>query len=212
MGNCNGNYVTSSGGGNGLPEAISSQMTINGKTFVINGDQVTSPSGNTFTVREISEPDKEGMKFAKKMGFEDPVKVSSRALTERSVAQRALEQKKQERENFNENMRKNVPGYDEIVKARAHNNSERQKFNKSFDSEGGIHSPKYQDVAVLEKKYPRATAYLKAEGYSSASNYVKARLGKEAMDAIRMGKPYKKAIKDMEKKWHDHTNEAVWRN
>ena len=51
----------------------------------------------------------------------------------------------------------------------------------------------------MEKKYPRAVAYKKAQALADSSNYEMSRIGKEAMDAIASGKSYKKVLEEMER-------------
>lgn len=59
-------------------------------------------------------------------------------------------------------------------------------------------------------KYPRASAYRKAEAYENASNYRKSAIGKEAKEDIINGKPFIEVIDDMEKKWEEYCEEHIW--
>ena len=220
MGNC-----TSSGGGAGkgsaggsgtsLPENITSEITLkNGKKYVINGNEVTSSKGNKYTVSEIEElnpknkRDADALKNAKKAGIEDPVRAG-RLIIERKLAEKALEQGKQEEANRQANMDKNVKGYKEIRDARAHNQKEYDKQKRSIERGERIYTAKKQDVEVLKKKYPRAAAYIEAEDFMYSSNWKKSSLGKEAMKKIRQGSSYKKALKEMKSEWSKYARSTL---
>lgn len=91
-----------------------------------------------------------------------------------------------------------------------------KKFRKSFDGEYavggmGIESPVYTEDAInsLKAKYPRATAFLKAESWSNASHYYKSRLGEDAKHRIAAGEDYKKVISEIETKWEEYRAENI---
>jgi hypothetical protein len=87
------------------------------------------------------------------------------------------------------------------------------KISKMFDSEtGSANPPRKPDVlvAVLEKQYPRATAFLKAEAWENASNYAKSAAGNKAKERIINGEDYVAALADMEAEWSAHCEKHVW--
>lgn len=91
-----------------------------------------------------------------------------------------------------------------------------RRFRKSFDGEyaaGGmeIESPTYTEAVIksLKEKYPRATAFLKAESWSNASHYYKSRLGEDAKHRIAAGEDYKKVISEIETKWEEYRAENI---
>lgn len=91
-----------------------------------------------------------------------------------------------------------------------------KKFRKSFDGEYavggmGIESPVYTEDVInsLKAKYPRATAFLKAESWSNASHYYKSRLGEDAKHRIAAGEDYKKVISEIETKWEEYRAENI---
>lgn len=54
------------------------------------------------------------------------------------------------------------------------------------------------NVQALEKQYPRAAAYLRAETWQKSASFVKSRLGKLACEKIIAGEDYVKALEEME--------------
>ena len=192
-----------------LPEEISS--TVDG--YEINGNVVTLRSGKV-EVREGSakQLDKGAIAFLKKQKISIDNKVMvGKAIMPESVYKTAVEQGKQQTQNFKANMDKNVKGYSEITEAiekrRKYDDQLKQDINKGvsvFRSDDGI--PTSQDVEKLKKKYPRAAAYMYAEGYANASHHAKAMAGERAKTKIRRGESYKKAIQDMEQEWKKSLN------
>jgi len=93
----------------------------------------------------------------------------------------------------------NVPGLDELRKAQdaAYNEDVRysNQMDRMMDNEDndGVNPPapinqSLREIAnSLAKQYPRAALYLKAEGYTLASNYRKYGAGKDAMEIIAAG-------------------------
>ena len=115
------------------------------------------------------------------------------------------EQSRAIREAAEERQRKidAIPGLKEIKAARSDLVNWQYEFSKSFDGEGGggvgvRPKPKY-DLAEMEKGYPAAAAYLKAEKMANSYNYRLSAIGKKAMDRI-ISDPnsYAAAIADME--------------
>lgn len=193
---------TSGGGGQALPEQISS--TVMGKKIEGN---VVYFKNDSVTVHDIQELNAANLSRAKKAGLEDPVDAG-RVIMERKLAETAIAQGKKQRENYEHNMKTNVKGYDQLSSAISASRLEYQKQSKSIAAGERLYTAKDTGVASLTKKYPRAAAYIEAEGYANASNYIKSAFGREAMTDIRMGKPYKKAISDMKKKWTKYVNGA----
>lgn len=77
------------------------------------------------------------------------------------------------------------------------------------DNPGALHKPEY-DLAALNKRYPRATAYLRAEAWSFAAHDVKASAGARAQQAILRGEPYEAAIAAMEAEWSSYCDKHMW--
>lgn len=99
---------------------------------------------------------------------------------------------------------KEIPGLAEIKKAVADLEKWHSEFNKSFERGcGGLGvrpKPKY-DLESMKKQYPRAAAYLRAEGYSLAANYAKVAAGRKALEKIINGDDPEITIKEMENEW-----------
>lgn len=88
----------------------------------------------------------------------------------------------------------------------------RADFNKFIENDGIGNCPTKPEITPEElcTKYPRASAYRKAEAYENASNYRKSAIGKEAKEDIINGKPFTEVINDMEKKWKAYCEEHIW--
>ena len=67
-------------------------------------------------------------------------------------------------------------------------------------------APKKPAVTVSEvsEKYPRATAYIKAEMMACSENYIKAEYGREALESIINGEDYIEALQKAEEKWSEY--------
>lgn len=64
-------------------------------------------------------------------------------------------------------------------------------------------------VDELSEKYPRASAYIKADRWSYSSHYYKASCGKRAKEAILNGENYEDVISDMKSSWKKYTEENM---
>ncbi len=198
MGNC----VTGGASGGRSNFMVGETITMSG--YKITGGFVTSPSGRSVSVDSYRELTAAELEQLSRLGnVESPVLVG-RMVLPRAVADRAIQQRAQEAAAI----QKNVPGLEELRAARAHDSDQRDQFMRSMERGTGIlrGDPASHTAAEVEKKYPRAAAYLRAEAWSYASNYMKASFGKTAMNEIASGKSYKKAIDDMRKKWRKYTD------
>ncbi len=189
------------------PEHFSSEMTINGRAYKIEDGKIIR-NGHSIEAQPLKEiTDKSLMKKAKDAGLVDPVSSGS-TLTERKVVEKALEQKAKASENYQANLKKNVPGLTELRNAISSNEREYEAQRSSiYGGSGRLHTAKTTDLSGLKKKYPRAALYVRAEGYLYASNYKKSAAGREAMEAIRKGESLKKAEKILDN-WNKGYN--IW--
>ncbi len=185
-------------GRNAKPEHFSTEMTINGRSYKIENGKIIR-NGNSIEAEPLKEiTDKSLMKKAKDAGLVDPVSSGS-TLTERKVVEKALEQKAKASENYQSNLKKNVPGLSELRNAIFSNEREYEAQRSSiYSGSGRVHQAKTIDLSGLKKQYPRAALYVTAEGYANASNYKKMAAGREAMEIIRTGGSLKKAKKCLE--------------
>ena len=87
-------------------------------------------------------------------------------------------------------------------------------FEKMTEDEynDGVNPPTKPTVSLAElrAKYPQAAAYIKAENWSYAAHYKKSSCGLHAMNQIREGEDYQKAIAEMEKEWSAYCEEHIW--
>lgn len=204
MGACSSGSRTGSAG-SFLPEKISS--TVDG--YEINGNEVKMRSGKKVRVEEgAARPlTPEGARLLRKNNRPtDGMVEVGKAIMPENVYKAAVEQGKTQRANYEANMQKNVKGYSELTNAieqrRSYDDQLSAAINRGvsrFKSDSGI--PTTKDIESLKKKYPRATAYLKADAYSRSSNYAKAMAGERAKEKIRHGESYKKALETMEQEW-----------
>ena len=105
-----------------------------------------------------------------------------------------------------------IEGLKELRAARADIASWNEEFEKSFDNVGGLGvrpRPVY-DMKALEEKYPRASAYLKADSWSDASNFEKASAGKKALERIINGEDHALVLLDMQEEWSKACESHLW--
>ena len=62
-------------------------------------------------------------------------------------------------------------------------------------------------VAELKKRFPRAAAYITAEGWSRSSNSGKRQAGKKALERIIAGENHEQVLADMEAEWNAYTKQ-----
>lgn len=89
----------------------------------------------------------------------------------------------------------------------------RSDFSRRMENEGmSSFTPETPSVTVEEiaNKYPRAAAYVKAEGMSNSSHFFKASCGREALEKILNGDDCEKAISDAASKWDLYCKEHMF--
>ena len=184
------------------------KLTSNISGYEINGSTIISRSGREMAITDIKEADAKAKIVASKAGIKDPVCVSfsgcgnNVGIVPREVAEKALEQGRQEQENREYNLRTNVPGIDELKAAIAHNEEEQKRFSRTITSDAGkIYERDLIDVDALRAEFPRAAAYLEAESFCYSADYKKSILGKEAMEKIRLGEDCDAALSEMATAW-----------
>lgn len=105
-----------------------------------------------------------------------------------------------------------IPGLAEIQAARDDVDKWRSEFERSFADVGGLGvrpRPQY-DFDALYAKYPRAAAYLKADGMALAAHDVKAAAGRKARERIINGEDGSEALADAEAEWAAYCAEHIW--
>jgi hypothetical protein len=65
-------------------------------------------------------------------------------------------------------------------------------------------------VVELKAKYPRAAAYITAEGWSRSSNSGKRQAGKKALERIIAGENHEQVLADMEAEWSEYVRARMW--
>lgn len=109
-------------------------------------------------------------------------------------------------------LRENVPGISELEQIENEWDKYRDQKSRDIYSGAGKSTAKKPEHTIEEisRKYPAAFAYIKAQNYSNSSNYSKAAAGKKAMESIKNGEDYKKAIKSMESEWKLDSEKSLW--
>jgi hypothetical protein len=109
-----------------------------------------------------------------------------------------------------------IEGIKEIENARSEWEEYHYRFNKMMDDEfnDGANPPRKpkSDINELRVKYPKAAAYLKAQGFMQSSNVDKYSAGKKALERIINGENYEIVIAEMESEWSKAATEAAWNN
>ena len=74
---------------------------------------------------------------------------------------------------------------------------------KEYEEGFALDMPKKPQVKVgdLEQKYPRASAYLRAEAWKKSPDFARSRLGEQACRKIAAGEDYTQALDEMERGW-----------
>lgn len=105
-----------------------------------------------------------------------------------------------------------IPGLKEIRSAMADLKAWQKEFNDSFRDCGGlgVRSKPMYDFDSLFATYPQAAAYLKAEEYADADNYVKSAAGEKALEAIINGADPAETIAAMEAEWNGYCDKHIW--
>lgn len=101
-----------------------------------------------------------------------------------------------------------IEGLEEIRHAKYQLSEWRKKNNASIDRGDSVYVPRPKvDVDALEKQYPRAAAYLLAEGYRFSANYNKSAAGEKAMERIINGEDHETVISEMESEWSEYAHQ-----
>lgn len=107
-----------------------------------------------------------------------------------------------------------IEGLAEIKNAIYERNNYRIAFEKMMDDEynDGVFPPKApkSNPDELMKKYPRAAAYITAEGWTYSTHFVKSSAGRKALERIINGEDYEAALRDMDKEFSDYCDEHMW--
>lgn len=87
---------------------------------------------------------------------------------------------------------------------------ERQKRWESESLSSILPKPPQVDVEELKTKYPKAWAYIRAEGWANARHYAKAAAGRVALERIINGENHDQVIAEMEAEWNAYTKQHIW--
>ena len=197
-----------------LPEHLSEQIgkyTVTDEEIILQSGKKIPHNGGSY-IEKIS-PD--GMKLAKESDIKSPVVFPSRygnLIVPREVGEKAKSLYETAKANYSANLKNNVPGLDEINKISIAYSNEQYLSRKSIENGyGRLHTPKVtaKDIEAVKKKYPVATKYLTAESFWDSSNDIKSALGREAMDAIRLGDDPDEAIKRMKSEWEKYLEKSM---
>lgn len=92
------------------------------------------------------------------------------------------------RNNENKRINEIFAGLDLLRAARESAEQYHEAFNRMMEDENndGVNPPSIpkSDPDALAKQYPAAALYLKAEGYTHASNYMKSGAGRDALEVL----------------------------
>lgn len=108
-----------------------------------------------------------------------------------------------------------IPGLAEIRAAIADRAAWRREFRASFEGEEavgglGVRPQPTTDVDALLEKYPVAAAYLEAQSFADADNYIKSAAGRKAVDAILSGSAPAAAVQTMRSEWAAYCTDHIW--
>lgn len=130
------------------------------------------------------------------------------------VANAALQMQDEMREAREATLRANVPGLDELRSAISEWADYDCALRRMQDDEYSVVLPSKPtvDVEALRERYPVASAYLKAEAYTYASDDRKVAAGQKAVERLEGGEDHAEVIAEMESEWSAAARESVWNN
>jgi len=106
-----------------------------------------------------------------------------------------------------------IEGYAELKKAYMEFDRYHREFSEMTESGKNYKiEPLTVNPEDVEKKYPKAAAYVEAERYSNAANYDKANAGEKAMKRIIAGENFETVIAEMKAEWLAIAEKAVFNN
>lgn len=160
---------------------------------------------------QLYESDKIRICKLEKAKKENAIEMIKSAKAE-CIAILTAEKEAKERESAEREAKiKAIDGLKEIKSAISEWDEYQDNFN-NFIRRGGIgicpQKPE-SDIEKLKLEYPKASAYLKAENWSRASNYAKAASGKSALEKIINSEDYNEAISTMEKEWTAYCEDHI---
>lgn len=106
-----------------------------------------------------------------------------------------------------------IEGLAELQAARDAEANYHYEVNRRFENEAlSSMLPARPEVSASEvsAKYPRAAAYVKAEGWTHANNYAKNAAGRKALERIINGEDHEQVLAEMEAEWSAHCDQHVW--
>ena len=192
------------------------KIVIEDGTVIMDGE-IVHPGVYSYEITEIKKSPLvlQNMIKDQKIDTTDMVYVSgsekwlllTREQAEEAARQFEEIQKANDPENLIEGLRELNAAYADV--ARYYYESDKMMNDEYND---GVHPPKpiKIDPEELAEKYPRAAAYVKADGWADADNYAKSGAGEKARKRILAGEDYEKVIEEMEAEWHAAATEAVW--
>lgn len=129
-------------------------------------------------------------------------------LREKKKAKKEAEKKDRERRIAS------IEGLEELKNAYKELAKWRIKFYSSFDGEyavGGMEvgEEPTHDIEAMSKKYPRASAYLKARECTLMTNTELSKIGQKAVEEVIYG-DYQKAMDDMENEIKKFAERHIW--
>jgi len=114
-----------------------------------------------------------------------------------AAVEAAEEADRQAKRAATEQLAKNVPGLKELRTAIDAEVEYRDRFREMMEDgdNDGVNPPRSPETNVgeLQAQYPRAALYLRAEGYTRASHWAKAKAGREAMAILADGRATEEA-------------------
>ena len=108
-----------------------------------------------------------------------------------------------------------IPGLAEIRAAMEAQANWHREFRASFEGPEavgglGIRPQPTTDIDALLSRYPVAAAYLDAQAFADADNYIKSEAGRKAVDAILSGSDPSAAVQAMRNEWTAYCTSHIW--
>ena len=194
------------------------------KEFFINGNQITVEDAvikikdhkiTGTVITELKDAPADVIEQCKARGVDFKTRVFfGGAIIPREVAEEVLIQESAIMEEKKKKLDLNVPGLEILRKAINNAGRYHDAFNEMMDDEfnDGVNPPAKptSDINALKLQYQRAAAYITAESWENASNYMKSAVGKKAKESILEGADIEETIKCMETEWSQYCEEHMF--
>ena len=197
------------------------EYDVNGKKIVVENGAISINGALALDhvylhqIREINDAPKSQLDGFKKSGLSPDGRVYISGKIGLFIMQEIAEEAARQTDELNsaKDPKNTIEGYAELVAAYNDRNRYHREHSKMIDAGKSYNiKPVKVNPEDLEKQYPKALAFIKAETYNNSDNYDKSNAGKKAMERIIAGENHETVIEKMESEWMKAAEQAVFNN